>query len=213
MSIYILFQVKFLSFILRNIGPNYYDAIAKFKTVNKIWHNIKLDSIPGDYIEFGILNGKTLLHSYQVSKKLKLAKTIQFWGLDSFEGFPVENHDFYKSDNFKSSYDKAVKRFDKYPNINILKGFFKDTLLSSNIKNVEKFSFVFIDCDIYESALEIFPHIKDKLYPGSFIMIDDFSSIDKNGNSIAKAFNEEFSIHNEVVVFDYFSNGIVFRLI
>ena len=49
MNLYILFQVKILSFMLRNISPNYYDAIAKFKTINKIWHNIKLESIPGDY--------------------------------------------------------------------------------------------------------------------------------------------------------------------
>ena len=94
-----------------------------------------------------------------------------------------------------------------------LKWFFKDSLSSSSIKNVEKFSFVFIDCYIYESALEIFPHIKDKLYPGAFIMIDDYSSIDKNGNSIVKAFNEVFDINKEVIVFDYFSNGIVFRRI
>ena len=51
MNLYILFQVKILSFMLRNISPNYYDAVAKFKTINKIWHNIKLDSIPGDYAE------------------------------------------------------------------------------------------------------------------------------------------------------------------
>ena len=213
MNLYILFQVKILSFMLRNISPNYYDAIAKFKTINKIWHNIKLDSIPGDYAEFGILNGKTFLHSYLVSRKLKLDKEIKFWGLDSFEGFPVENHNFYLSKNFKASYEKAVKRFKKYPNVKILKGFFNDSLSSSSIKNVEKFSFVFIDCDIYESALEIFPYIKDKLYPGAFIMIDDYSSIDKNGNSIVKAFNEVFDVNKEVIIFDYFSNGIVFRRI
>ena len=44
-------------------------------------------------------------------------------------------------------------------------------------------------------------------------MIDDFSSIDRNGNSIAKAFMSEFKINEDVIVFDYFSNGIVFRLI
>jgi len=213
MSIFLKLQVLFLSFLIRNIGADYYSGLSKFYTFNKIWNNIKLDSIEGDYIEFGMLNGKTLLHSYKVSKKLNLHKNINFWGLDSFEGFPVENHNFYKSENFKSSYKKALKTFNKYTKVNIVKGFFSESLQISLLDNVSKLSFVYVDCDIYESSLDIFPYIKKRIQPGSFIMIDDYSSIDHNNKSIAKAFLENFRINDEVIVFDYFDNGVVFRMI
>ena len=213
MRFVVLLQTKILSFILRNINANYYDGFSKFKIINKIWNNIKLDSINGDYIEFGILNGKTLHHSYKVSRKLMLNKDRKFWGLDSFEGFPVENHDFYKNMNFQSSFKKTTERFRNYPEVNIVKGFFKDSLSLEKLSSVDQFSFVFVDCDIYESSLEVFPYIKKRISTGSFIMIDDFSSVDRNGNSIAKAFMHEFKINEDVIVFDYFSNGIVFRLI
>ena len=62
-------------------------------------------------------------------------------------------------------------------------------------------------------ASGVFKFIKPRMVNGSFIMIDDYSSIDKNGNSIVKAFNEVFDVNKEVIIFDYFSNGIVFRRI
>ena len=62
---------------------------------------------------------------------------ITFWGLDSFEGFPVENHEFYKSNNFKSSKFKVSKFFKKYENIKIIDGYFEDTLASNEAKDIK----------------------------------------------------------------------------
>ena len=69
-----------------------------------------------------------------------------------------------------------------------------------------------IDCDIYESSLDVFKHIDKKIVKGGFLMIDDFTSIDKNGNSIYKAFNETLN-QDEYVYFTSYSNGRVFRRI
>ena len=41
-------------------------------------------------------------------------------------------------------------------------------------------------------------------------MIDDYS-VDKNGNSIYKAFEENISLREKFIIFAYYSNGIVFR--
>ncbi len=103
MNLLLLIKTKFLSFLIRNVSGDIYDNSSKFYQINKIWHNIKLDQITGDYIEFGIYKGKSIYHSFKVAKKLDIQKNILFWGLDSFEGFPVENHNFYKNDNFKTS--------------------------------------------------------------------------------------------------------------
>ncbi len=211
MNLLLLIKTKFLSFLLRNVSGDIYDNSSKFYQINKIWHNIKLDQITGDYIEFGIYKGKSIYHSFKVAKKLDIQKNILFWGLDSFEGFPVENHNFYKNDNFKTSYTKTKNQFKKFKEIKVIKGFFKESLRTQELVNIKNISFAFIDCDIFESTIDIFDYLKPRLTNGSFIMIDDYTSIDSNGNSIAKSFKASFKIDDEIFIFGYYSNGIIFR--
>ena len=146
-------QIRILSFLIRNISGDYYDATSKYYVINNIWNNIKLDSIEGDYIEFGIFKGKSLFHSFSTAKKNKIIHNRIFWGLDSFEGFPAENHGFYTSKNFDVSYEKVIKQFSKYENIKIKKGYFSQSLNNKNISEINKIAFAFVDCDIYESSL------------------------------------------------------------
>ena len=211
MNLLLLIKTKFLSFLIRNVSGDIYDNSSKFYQINKIWHNIKLDQITGDYIEFGIYKGKSIYHSFKVAKKLDIQKNILFWGLDSFEGFPVENHNFYKNDNFKTSYTKTKNQFKKFKEIKVIKGFFKESLRTQELVNIKNISFAFIDCDIFESTIDIFDYLKPRLTNGSFIMIDDYTSIDNNGNSIAKSFKASFKIDDEIFIFGYYSNGIIFR--
>tara|TARA_Y100000816_G_C26046502_1_gene548400 strand:- start:267 stop:914 length:648 start_codon:yes stop_codon:yes gene_type:complete len=211
MNLLLLIKTKFLSFLIRNVSGDIYDNSSKFYQINKIWHNIKLDQITGDYIEFGIYKGKSIYHSFKVAKKLDIQKNILFWGLDSFEGFPVENHNFYKNDNFKTSYTKTKNQFKKFKEIKVIKGFFKESLRTQELVNIKNISFAFIDCDIFESTIDIFDYLKPRLTNGSFIMIDDYTSIDRNGNSIAKSFKASFKIDDEIFIFGYYSNGIIFR--
>tara|TARA_A100001035_G_C27645413_1_gene436642 strand:- start:33 stop:683 length:651 start_codon:yes stop_codon:yes gene_type:complete len=214
MNLILKLQTTLLSYLINFIKGDYYHNVSKFYEIYKIWNNIKLDSISGNYIEFGIYKGKSLFHSYKTYKKIfKRIPDIKFYGLDSFKGFPVENHDFYSSKNFSVSLKKVVKSFKKYNEIIIIDGFFDKVLNTEETLLDNEFSFVFVDCDIYESSLDIFKYIKGKIAKGGFIMIDDFTSIDKNGNSIQKAFAQYFTINKDVILFDLYSNGQVFRVI
>ena len=212
MNLILKLKTVLISFVIRNLNGDNFHNLNKFIQIYKIWNNIKLDSIQGDYIEFGIFKGKSLYHSVKTAKKINAEKNITFWGLDSFEGFPVENHEFYKAKNFKASKSKVKKSFNKYKNVKIIDGYFEDTLSSDELQNIENISFAFIDCDIYESAQVAFNFIKSKMTRGGFIMIDDFTSIDKNGNYIAKSFFDIFD-DKEVVFFDNYSNGQTFRIL
>ena len=155
----------------------------------------------------------SLLEFWNEKKIFKKSPDIKFYGLDSFSGFPVENHDFYNSSNFSVSSEKVIKSFKKYEEIEVIDGYFDEILNSEETLLNNEFSFVFIDCDIYESSLDIFQYIKGKVANGGFIMIDDFTSVDKNGNSIQKAFAQYFTINKDVILFDFYSNGQVFRVI
>jgi|TARA_Y100000389_G_scaffold43936_1_gene38656 hypothetical protein len=210
MNLFLKFKTLILSYLINSINGDNYHNISKFYNIYKIWNNIRLDSISGDYIEFGIFKGKALLHSYKTYKKLfNSQEGINFYGLDSFEGFPEDNHDFYIENNFSVSYKKVLSQFKDFENIEIHKGYFKDVLTTHEFEK-KKFSFVFIDCDIYESALDVFNYIQNRISKGGFIMIDDFTSIDKNGNSIHKAFNEILNL-NDYVYFSSYSSGQIFR--
>ena len=212
MNLILKLKTVLISFVIRNLNGDNFHNLNKFIQIYKIWNNIKLDSIQGDYIEFGIFKGKSLYHSVKTAKKINAEKNITFWGLDSFEGFPVENHEFYKAKNFKASKSKVKNSFNKYKNVKIIDGYFEDTLSSDELQNIENISFAFIDCDIYESAQVAFNFIKSKMTRGGFIMIDDFTSIDKNGNYIAKSFFDIFD-DKEVVFFDNYSNGQTYRIL
>ena len=201
-----------LSFFTRNFNDVNFHNLEKFIQIKKIWFNIHLDDIQGDYLEFGIFKGKSLYHSIKVAKKLKLYNRTTFWGLDSFKGFPVENHDFYTSENFKTSKKTVEKFFSKYKNIKIIEGFFNQSLKSEQLKDIQNISFAFVDCDIYESSEEVFQYLNKRISKGGFIMIDDFTSIDKNGNYIAKSFFSVFE-SKDIIFFDTYSNGQTFRVL
>tara|TARA_B100000900_G_C20389511_1_gene637977 strand:+ start:124 stop:762 length:639 start_codon:yes stop_codon:yes gene_type:complete len=212
MTKYFLIKGRILSFLVTLFKPVSIHNYLKFQKIYNIWANIKMDEVSGDYLEFGILKGKSLLHSYRCYKKLDLSEK-NFYGFDSFQGFPTENHNFFTNNNFISNSKKVRKTFKKIKNIHIVEGFFEDTLRQRNVEDIEQISFVFIDCDIYESALSIFPYIKKRVNPGSFIMIDDFSSIDKNGNSIFKTFSNHFEIGKDCLLYDTYSNGQIYRVV
>jgi hypothetical protein len=200
-----------LSFLIRNINGDNFHNLNKFIQIYKIWGNVKLDSIKGDYIEFGVFKGKSLYHSYKTADKIIPDASRLFWGLDSFEGFPVDNHDFYIDQNFATSKELVEKNFKKFDNVRIIDGYFEDSLIDEELQNINKISFAFIDCDIYESSEVAFKFIKNRLSNGAFVMIDDFTSIDKNGNYIAKCFFEVFK-DRDILFFDTYSNGQTYRI-
>jgi len=210
MNLFLKFKSNFLSTILFLFGKNQLHQISKFNQIYNIWSNVHLDNLNGDYIEFGIFKGKSLLHSYKSYKNIFDHVNISFHGLDSFTGFPVENHNFYRNDNFVSNSAKVKKFFDKYKQIHIHEGFFNEAFNNPKLQNTN-FSFAFIDCDIYESSNDAFLFLKTRMVNGGFIMIDDFTSVDTNGNTIAKSFFEHFEIGKDVVLYSTYSNGQVFR--
>lgn len=212
MNIILKIKTTLLSSMFFLIGKNQLHQISKFNQIFNIWSNIHLDQLSGDYIEFGIFKGKSLRHSFKSYKNIFNDTSINFYGLDSFSGFPVENHNFYLKENFKNSYQKVLKTFKKNKQIKIYDGFFEDTLKNPVLSN-KKYSFAFIDCDIYESANDAFFYLKTRMINGGFLMIDDFTSLDINGNTIYKSFINHFDIGKNVILFSTYSNGHVYRYI
>lgn len=211
MTFFLKLKTKILSWFVNFFNPVNTHNFSKFFAIKNIWSNIKMDNIQGDYIEFGIFKGKTLFHNIKTTNKFQI-KNINFYGLDSFEGFPVENHDFFKNKNFISSYDLVKSNFKNFKNVYIIKGFFHEALKKEALINLNSISFAFIDCDIYESSIDLFKYLNNRIVIGGFVMIDDFTSIDNNNNSIYKSFLENFEYENFIFYASY-SNGHIYRKI
>ena len=166
----------------------------------------------GDYLEFGVSHGSSLLYMYQTLQKFKIEE-VRLFGFDSFKGLPEEATfdddgtwnpgDYYaKEKNVRKFLSKEGVNWEK---VKLIKGWFKDTLKPGLIKenNIEKASVIMIDCDMYISAKEALdfcvPLIKDK----TIIIFDDWNSANlaKRNLGEKKAF-EEFM--NENPHFEYF---------
>ena len=187
--------------------------ISKYKTLNKIIYTLFIDNIKGDYAEFGCFTGSCLVHSHRCFEKYFGKNKSLIYGFDSFEGFPEEVHKEFKNDNFISSYHKIKLLEKKYEGINIIKGFFSNSLNDVHIKDkIKNISLAFIDCDLAISSQDVFKFIKPRLVNGAFIMIDDYFNLDKNKNSIQQEFVKHFEINKNVFKFKEFGvAGIVFR--
>ena len=207
------FLHNLISFIINLFPQIVYHNISKYISIKKIIYNIGLDQIPGDYCEFGCFTGATLNHALYSYQKYIPSKEMTFYGFDSFEGFPVEVHSAFKSENFKVDYNFVKKLEKKFNNCKIIKGYFKDSLKRDDIKkNINKISVAFIDCDIGFSAIDVFEFIKPRLSFGAFIMIDDYFNIDKTKNSILATMHKYFSLNKDIYLHSHFGNGgIIFR--
>jgi len=108
----------------------------------------------GDYFEFGVFNGTSLISMYKVLEELQL-EHIRLFGFDSFEGLPADaafdnngHRSHWSPGMFKSSlkYTKSILKKEgvKMSRVNLVKGWFSETLntnLLSEFK-VEKASII-----------------------------------------------------------------------
>ena len=187
---------------------------SKYHELRKTLKIIEMDETDGDYCEFGCFTGASLTHSLRITSGKEFFKKKIFYGFDSFEGFPEEAHKIYKSEDFSADYDE-VKKIEKNSKgrCKIIKGFFEESLTDNLIKEkINKISLAFIDCDLALSSIPVFSFIKGRLVNGSFIIIDDYFNIDKNGRSIRAEFLKTFAVDKEIFLFStYGLGGVVFR--
>ncbi len=168
--------------IIASIHPSIEHNIDKVKMLKKAFFHCELEEIEGAYFEFGTYEGTSLYAAVQNHRKIKSKIPRKFYGYDSFDdGFKYFNekdqHPFFKEGDFVSSYEKAKKRFKKFKNVELIKGYFEETVGGKDISQMypgEKCAIIFIDCDLMGPALVSLEFIKPILQRGSVIVLDDF---------------------------------------
>lgn len=225
----ILSKLEFLqnwsSRIISGINPAIIHNIEKYHVLKKVHYLSVIEGVDGDYLEFGIFTGSSFCHSIRCNHKLRhlnpSAKTMKFFGFDSFSGFgkiTVEDqHSFYTDKNFETDLGKVERRVQRVAKNTIFKlvpGFFCDTLLMGpGSFGIEKASIIFVDSDTYSSSSEALTFCENIVQLGTFIILDDYFSFKGSSEKgVTKAFGE--FIENTGIkvrkVFTYGMGGAVF---
>jgi len=142
------------------------------------------EGIPGDFIETGVWRGGACIFMRAVLKVYGDTTRI-VWVADSFAGLPPPDAQTYPadagdphstlSDWLACSQEQVEGNFRRYglldDQVRFLNGWFKDTLPNAPIRQL---AVLRLDGDMYESTLQAFNALYDKLSPGGFVIIDDY---------------------------------------
>lgn len=173
---------------------------GRYPTMRAAVRFINFEMVPGNILEFGVGNGKTLAtlallqdeDLIQARYKDAISLNRQAIGFDSFEGLSHDDgHPRWYEGIFRENYDiehpffkpgeklspelplalcKAMKIKTK---VMIEEGAF-DKTLPPVLPKYEQAALVHIDCDLYEPTKVIFQNIEPLLQDGTMILFDDW---------------------------------------
>lgn len=221
-----LFFQNIVSWIVTKIPVVLEHNLGKYNAIKKAFYLTALDKLEGDYLEFGVFTGSSFICALRTHKSLSYLGKINtgFYGFDSFEGFgkvkEYDKHPFYIDNIFSIDSKKIINEIYKHGkgiNINIVKGFFDETIKNKDPKkdfNINRIRCVLIDCDLKESTRLALDFCTNSLQPGTIIVLDDFFSFKGDeSKGVAGAFNE-FCRKNQRLkfrkIFDYGYGGVAF---
>lgn len=135
-------------------------------------------------LEFGVYKGVTI--NFIATKISNHA----IFGFDSFEGLP---------EKWREGFEQGIFKLEKLPdvrkNIELIKGYFEDTLpefLDTHTGNV---SILHVDCDLYSSTKCIFENLASRIRKGTIIIFDEFFNYPEWEEGEYKAWNEFVQKH------------------
>lgn len=175
--------------IVEELKPQYKKALLQLV-------RMKSSKNLGDYLEFGVCYGTSLLCMFE-SLRDQHIENVRLFGFDSFEGLPESTSsdltnnwnpgEFASSLEFTS--DRLTKNGIDWSRTSLIKGWYSDTLTQETKAKygINKASIIMIDCDLYSSSKEALNFCAPLIQDTSVLFFDDWTE-EKIGEN--KAFNE-----------------------
>ncbi len=172
------------------------DALVRRDADAVLRHASRLAKLEGLYLEFGVRTGLTINLLARTNRGRKI------WGFDSFEGLP-EAWSGWSLDRgaFGGEGLPAVE-----PNVELVVGWFQDTLPRFLDDHDGVAAFVHIDSDIYSSAVTVLEGLAPRLRPGSIIVFNEYFNYPNWRQHEFRAFQEFCERHD--VTYEYRSWAI-----
>jgi O-methyltransferase len=163
---------------------------------------IHLAEVKGDYLEFGVWKGGSMIAAYHLSKHFSSLSSMRFYGFDSFQGIPAVTLNQAEAQHFPPGVffaDLGEVRSNligadvDMERVNLIPGWYSDSLNGGTRRRLplKLAAIVNVDCDMYESAVSVLAFIEPYLADGSVIIFDDwYCFANREGWGEQKAFNE-----------------------
>ena len=159
-------------------------GVARLDNLQRCVESVLEDGIPGDLIETGVWRGGAVIFMRGLLKAGGVTDR-RVWAADSFRGLPPPDAEKYPQDRglhlehyeeLAVSLEEVQRNFERYglldDQVRFLEGWFRDTLPRAPI---EKLAVMRLDGDLYESTTDALTNLYDRLSPGGYVIIDDYS--------------------------------------
>jgi O-methyltransferase len=174
---------------------------------------LAVNGISGPYLEFGVGRGMTLWLAWRASRSLGL--DCDLWAFDSFAGLPAGTTDIdtshpawvegaYANSEASVRHNLSGLGVD-LDDINVVPGYFSESLASARREGLpDSAALVYVDCDMYDSTVDVLDYLADVIGHGSIVGFDDYfcwSPTRSSGEQIALREFEE--AHPELTFHPY----------
>ncbi|MCH7687135.1 MAG: class I SAM-dependent methyltransferase [Planctomycetes bacterium] len=130
-------------------------------------------------MEFGVHTGKTI-------NVIAMHTENTVYGFDSFEGLPED----WRQGKLNGRYSTDGNLPDVKPNVELISGWFEETLPQFLEKHPESVALIHIDCDLYSSTKTVLTHLKKRIVAGTVIVFDELFNYPEYEKHEIKAFYE-----------------------
>lgn len=165
------------------------------------------DDAVGDYLEFGVYVGTSLLCMHRASRAVGL-QTLRLFGFDSFQGLPeaaAEERSF-KPGWFRAGYDLVREHLTRegidWERTVLVPGWYEETLRPDVARRlgIEKAGVIMIDCDIYSSTRTALDFCAPLIKKRAVIFFDDWPGDNPQSKGLGerRAFEEFLSGNPDV---------------
>ena len=141
----------------------------------------------GDYLEFGVSRGTSLVCMYHALHRAGLPD-VRLIGFDSFKGLPREAAGQGWTPGDYASTIGATKRYLRksgvpYGKVRLVKGWFSDTLTPKTVARLRlsKASLIMVDSDLYTACKEVLWFCEPLILDRSVIIFDNWGWIPNPG--------------------------------
>lgn len=198
--------------------------------LHRAWAYVYATVLPGDYYEFGVYKGTSLINSWlsqqyfhrrlEHSEQLPfkrtgtvahfLAQVPTFYGFDTFNGMPdnSEGEDTLAPGSFRSAIADVTRRCAvaglHSPGVRLVPGLFSET---KDQIGPNQAAIVHIDCDLYGSTVDALDAIAPRLTQGTVLLFDDYNLFRANKNQGERRALTEFTQKTGLSVEPWFAYG------
>lgn len=138
----------------------------------------------GLLLEFGVR------HGHSITRLAELFPTRRLYGFDSFQGLPEA-----WGEEPAGSYSTQGRLPPVPETVELIAGWFADTLPGFKAAHPEPIAFMNIDCDIYSATQTIFAELDRQIVPGTVIVFDEYIGNKTWREDEFKAFQEWVAAH------------------